>query len=232
MLLPTLSLRQRLLILFAAELAVWVASRAALQVFDWRGIEIELFRTGLRVASAWLCWHLFGDLIRSRQPQFGNLKSTPVVAGLALFFVIPFLVGNYQLPASTAWVFALTSVAVGIKEEFLWRGVVQNLLQQRFGTVKAVLVTSLGFALWHLGAWENSVWMYGETFGASVILGLVYVASGSLLAAIVIHTAYDALYAFSPLLGQPLDQNFGFIPLFFALTLVFKGYTQRRRPPP
>ena len=228
--LPTLSLRQRLAILVAAELLVWVVSRLALQVFDWRSIEMELFRTGLRVATAWLCWHLFSDLIRSGQPRQGTLKSAPVVLGLTFFFTIPVLVGNYQLSLQMAWVFALTSVVVAIKEEFLWRGVVQNLLRERFGTLKAVLLTSLVFALWHFGSWENSVWMYVEVFTASVIIGLVYVISGSMLAVIVIHTAYDALYSFTPLISPPLNQNFGFIPLLFALALIYGSW--HRRPPP
>lgn len=225
-------LRQRLAVLIGAELAVWGAIRAALQFFDWRGVEMELFRSALRVATAWLCWHLFSDLIRSGQPQLRNLQTAPMIVSLGFLFTIPFLTGNYRLPTSTAWVFALTSLIVAVKEEFLWRGVVQNLLRSRLGTIKAVLLTSLGFSLWHFGAWEHSVWMYGETFFASVIVGLVYVASGSIAVVIAIHALYDALYSLTPLVSSPLSQNFGFIPLLFALALVANDYTMQRRPPP
>lgn len=50
---------------------------------------------------------------------------------------------------------------------------------------------------------------------------LVIVALTELiLAAIVIHTIYDALFSLPPLLSAPFSQNIGFVPLLASVALI------------
>ena len=42
---------------------------------------------------------------------------------------------------------ALTSIPVAVKEEFLFRGIVQNLLLEKLGSVKAILAVFVGVLL-------------------------------------------------------------------------------------
>jgi len=37
----------------------------------------------------------------------------------------------------------------------------------------------------------------------------------------VLHTLYDAVFSFTPLIRAPLDQNWGFVPLAVAVVAVF-----------
>jgi membrane protease YdiL (CAAX protease family) len=110
---------------------------------------------------------------------------------------------------------------VAIKEEFLFRGIVQNLLETRYGQMRAVFYASVIFTAWHIGTWESSVWTFGQIFFVGLVLGLVYVRTGSILAAIVLHAVYDAVFSFTPLIRPPLDQNWGFVPLAIAVFAVF-----------
>jgi len=68
--------------------------------------------------------------------------------GLLLLLSIPVLVGQYELASHVAILFALTNIPVTVKEEFLFRGIVQNLLLEKLGSVNAILLTSAIFTLW------------------------------------------------------------------------------------
>jgi membrane protease YdiL (CAAX protease family) len=103
--------------------------------------------------------------------------------------------------------FAATSFFVAIKEEFLFRGIVQNLLTQRLGPSKAILSTSVAFTLSHVGVPEFTLWVFSQIFVASVILGTVYIYGGSIFVVVAIHAVYDAIFSFTPLIAQPLPQK-------------------------
>lgn len=215
-----MSLRRCLAIIVVTELLSMAAARLALHFYGPWSVEAESIRTVLRIATASIYWWLLRPLILSRTPNLSALRSPLLISGLLLFMLIPVVVGRYDLATPLAILFAVTSVPVAVKEEFLFRGIVQNLLAERFGFVKSVLFTSAIFTAWHIGVWEPTVWTFSQIFFASILLGVVYVHTGSILAAIVIHAAYDAVFSFTPLLPVPLDENWGFIPLLAAVALV------------
>jgi membrane protease YdiL (CAAX protease family) len=95
---------------------------------------------------------------------------------------------------------------VGVKEEFLFRGICQNLLEKKFGCRAGLLASTLVFTVWHMGVVEDSLWSYANIFLAGGVLGLVYARSGSMLAVVVLHTAYDALFALPALLPMTLHR--------------------------
>ncbi len=213
-------LQKKLLIILLVEIVFVVATRVTIHYLPWTSLESESIRTAMRIATAGVYWWLMKPVILSRQTDARSLRHPALWLALAVFMSIPVLVGKYSLEQNVAIMFAVTSIFVAVKEEFLFRGIMQNLLEQKFGAVRAILLTSLVFTLWHVGVWELSVWMFGEIFLASVIIGLVYVRSGSMLMVIAIHAIYDAIYSFTPLLAPPFIENWGFVPMLATLGLV------------
>jgi membrane protease YdiL (CAAX protease family) len=91
---------------------------------------------------------------------------------------------------------------IGPVEELLYRGVVQGRLRQSFGPVAAIGLTSVGFAAGHVA---TLVWGGGDPFtlgfglslvaiaSGSVVLGVVYERTGSLVPAILAHSLFNGL---------------------------------------
>lgn len=215
-----MSLTRCLVIVAVTELLFVAATRGVLHVYPWSSFEAESIRGVLRITTAAVYWWLLRPLILSRTARPSTLRSPLLIIATLLFLTIPVLVGNYKLASPVAILFAVTSIAVAVKEEFLFRGIVQNLLAEKFGFTKSVLFTSVLFTAWHIGVWTPTVWTFSQIFIAGIILGVVYVHSGSILAVIVIHTAYDALFSFTPLVSAPLNENWGFVPLLASVALV------------
>lgn len=215
-----MSLAHRLFVVVVLEIVYEVARRVVLNYLPWTSFEAEAISTVLRLITAGACWYLFRSLILSRVPNQASLRNPLLAVALLLFLSIPVLVGHYALSAPVAWMFAITSLVVAIKEEFLFRGIVQNLLGQKLGALKAILLTSLLFTIWHIGVWDFTPWVFSQIFVASVLLGTIYIYGGSMVVVVAIHTVYDALFSFTPLIPQPLPANWGFLPLLASLMVV------------
>jgi membrane protease YdiL (CAAX protease family) len=82
---------------------------------------------------------------------------------------------------------ALVSIAAGVGEEMLFRGVIQGSLTYYLGRVAAIAVTGLLFGLLH----PVSIAYVCIAGLLGVYLGVVHVASGNLLTVITAHAAYD-----------------------------------------
>jgi len=93
-------------------------------------------------------------------------------------------------------------------------------LGQKLGALKAIVLTSTAFTVWHIGIWDFSPWVFSQIFVASVLLGTIYICGGSMFVVVAIHAAYDALFSFTPLIPQPLPENWGFLPLLASLLVV------------
>jgi membrane protease YdiL (CAAX protease family) len=101
-------------------------------------------------------------------------------------------------------VFVLTSPVVGLREELVYRGIVQRSLERPLGPIGAIGVSSLLFSAYHLGALPLVPVYFVIVFLAGSVLGVMYRASGSLWLVIGVHALYDALSALSPVFGAPL----------------------------
>jgi membrane protease YdiL (CAAX protease family) len=226
-----MSLTAKLLLALAVEIAYAVATRAWLpQVLA--GIPLELAVTALRLATAVLYWRLFQALIFSRQSRPGVWRDPLLLAGLAAVLLSPVVAGAWELPdAATRWVFAATSLVVALREELLYRGVLQNLLERPCGWLGSVLVSNLVFVLYHYGAWPFTLPNLLEFFAVGCVVGLLYRASGSLWLAVALHAVYDALWCFTPLLDPPLGWGWGTGLQLVALLLVLAWAWRRLGPP-
>lgn len=97
------------------------------------------------------------------------------------------------------------SVAAGVGEEMLFRGVIQGALGRWLGVAPAIVLASLLFGLLHPVSVAYVV--VAAVLGA--YLGTVWVVSGNLLTVIVAHALYDfvALRVLLHLNDQPEDQG-------------------------
>jgi len=223
-----MSLTRRLLLVAVIELAYMAGTRAAIHYFSGNSLEAEAIRTALRLGSAAAYWWLFKPLILSRTPDLAALRSPYLALALLVFLCVPVLTGADKM-GRLAIVFAITAIPVGIKEEILFRGIVQNLLVERLGAAKAIVLTSAVFTVWHIGVWAFDPFVYTQMFLAGLLLGAVYLRSGSLLLVIAIHALFDALYSLSPFLSAPISQNWGYALLSAAVVLAIY-WSVRYRP--
>ena len=218
------ALSVRICIAAIIEIAYAVFTRTWLRDHA-QGIELELLTTILRAGTAVAYWLLFRALILSRGRPAGSIRLPLVLIGVAIALAIPVLFRgtSYGGDFGTALVFALTSIVVGFREELLYRAVLLNLLEPRVGVTGALLISTALFVVYHYGALPTTALAAIEVACMSLVLGLIYVKSGSLIAVVALHSAYDAVWCFGPFLSMPLPDIWR--PAFFlaALVLVFFG---------
>ena len=217
-----MNLTHRLAIIVAIEIVYMAATRITIHYLPWASVEAELIRTALRIATATIYWQLMKPLILSKKPNLGTRRRTSLIIGLLLFFSVPVLVGYEGLNVKLALLFAITSIPVGIKEELLFRGILQNFLEEKWGSLAAIFITSAIFSAWHIGVAEPIFWVFAQIFLVSILLGFIYIRTGSIVLVIVLHALYDALFAFTPFLSTPANGNLAVIILLISVLLVFR----------
>jgi hypothetical protein len=90
----------------------------------------------------------------------------------------------------------------------LYRGVLQNLLQRRLGLLRALLLLcTAAFLVYHHGALPLAMLPVIEVTSMSLLLGLVYAGTGSLLFVAAVHAFYDGIWFFGPYLSPPLPDD-------------------------
>ena len=153
-----------------ALLAAWVLGvpvRPTLGL-DWRGVLFAGCGVGLLLL-------LFALTTRSDWPPFRRIR-------VQLEQLLEHLFGN----AGPVGLLAVAVVA-GISEELLFRAVIQQSLAAHLPTLTALVITNLVFALLHAITPTYAV----LAFVMGVVLSLVFLLSGSLIAAALTHGIYD-----------------------------------------
>ena len=94
-------------------------------------------------------------------------------------------------PAWASWsVILMASLVAGICEEIGYRGYMQTPIEQKYGPVVGISITSLVFAAAHLHqAWASG--MFVGIFILSFMIGYLAYATNSLLFGIIAHVAFD-----------------------------------------
>jgi membrane protease YdiL (CAAX protease family) len=87
------------------------------------------------------------------------------------------------------WTIAMTVVLAPVLEEVLFRHQILGALKEKYGSVVALLGSALFFGLLHIVAPAQAV----NAFVVGIILGYIYMASGSLLTVILIHAVNNAI---------------------------------------
>ncbi|MDX6771053.1 MAG: CPBP family intramembrane glutamic endopeptidase [Elusimicrobiota bacterium] len=210
----------RLLLVVALELAYMVFTRTWLREHS-TGIPRELWTTAFRLVNAAAYWALFKDLLAARAPGRARLKDPLLLAGLAAALLAPVLVGSEAMSSpAAAWVFAATSLAVGLKEELFFRGILQSLLETRHGLIKALVASNLLFIVYHYGAQPMTPAGVTEFFVMGCAFGLLYAATGSLVLPVAWHALYDAVWCFTPFTARPWPRPWAAVFQLAALACV------------
>ena len=210
--------------IIAVEAVFVVLTRLVLARYSTYSQEAELIRTLFRLGAVLIYWLLLRNFITSKSLVSTDIFQFRLLLGFALFLSVPLLVGDlsYMGPGTKA-VFAATSIVVALKEEIVFRALIQNLIAKRFGNLTALLVTTVLFTAYHIGAIPLSFFAYGQVVFASLILGILYVRTQSLWLVIWLHTIYDALWSLTPIIatGPILPYRFGLLALAVSTLLVF-----------
>ncbi len=119
-----------------------------------------------------------------------------VLAGASIGIIA--LLGGFQIVGWGSVTGALTIVGtmmtVAVAEEVLFRGVVFRLVEGRFGTIIALVVSALPFGLIHLVNPGATLWgALAVAIEAGLVLGAAFVATGSLWLPIGVHLAWNAM---------------------------------------
>lgn len=148
----------------------WLLSRNPLAHFVWRPID-----AGLGVAAAMPLFALFVAMLRwpigplSRVKKFCDIEVAPLFA-------------------HRSWSeLALISVAAGVGEEMLFRGVVQTSLAGWLGTTWGLTLASLLFGLFH----PISITYMVLAAIMGFYLGALAISNGNLLTVMIAHAVYD-----------------------------------------
>lgn len=96
-----------------------------------------------------------------------------------------------NLPPWMAWAFIImASMVAGICEEIGFRGYMQTPMEEAYGRIVAIIITSLVFVIVHLHqAWAGGILVH--IFVISVMIGYLAYAANSLLPGIIAHISFD-----------------------------------------
>lgn len=218
---PTPPTTKILLYAVAAELVYIISVRILGACYTGGPVEKEIYWTLLRLGSLVLLWRLLRNY-PTPKPQKTSLLTTGLIACLS--FATPFLCGDLSDPVNFAHVFAATSIVVGFREEFFYRGILQHFLRTRFRLPLTLLISNLLFLFYHYGVQSFTPANMLMLFFAGTVFGLVYELTGSLVLVAVLHGAYDIVWAYSPYLAHPLSGYVGALGLLFtAIVLAATG---------
>jgi len=107
-------------------------------------------------------------------------------------------------PAWATWsVIIMGSLVAGVCEEIGYRGYMQAPLEQKYGPIIGISITSLIFTLAHIHqAWAGGI--LGQLFLVSCLIGYLAYATGSLIPGIIAHVSFDIInfsYWWSDVIG-------------------------------
>jgi hypothetical protein len=153
---------------------------------------------------------LFAVLLLAVVSKVGGLKFFGIERGSSWWFLVPALpillltaavffapdaVFGLSTPATVGWIFV--ALFIGIGEESVFRGVLWRAFEAR-GILVTAFATSVLFGAMHLiGLLTDIPWQIVTSqavfaFGAGMMFAAVRLASGSLLAPIMLHAVFDA----------------------------------------
>ncbi len=147
---------------------------------------------------------------------WGSVAAFFIVLFLHSSFILTFRIVEFQpeifknlsfindLPALQAWSIIIgISMVAGICEEIGYRGYLQKPLEQKYGPVAAISISSLVFIVIHLHqAWLVSILV--PVFFISFMIGYLAYATNSLIPGIIAHVTFDIInvsYWWSDVIG-------------------------------
>jgi len=146
-------------------------------------------------------------------PEIVNIRRGKLLAdigiGVAVFFGLLLINSVYSVlwssrfplpqvtyssnPFTIDTMILLLPIGAGIVEELVWRGYGNSRLLVLTGSpLKSILISSLGFGMWHVDLFH-----FGYTFIGGLFLGYIYTTNKRLLPCMVGHWLYDFIATLS-----------------------------------
>jgi len=203
----------------------------------WRIIAAGAFVTALALVMRW------GDL-GVALPRPGSLRAFRLPAlYLLLFLLIALILG--LPPGPVLAVLAINTLAVGISEELMFRGILYRALATRWRLWPAVAMTSIAFGAVHLlnalttGNLTTAALQAVTAILSGVFLMAAALSTRSIVPGMLYHAAWDLLLAVmvvgapkpaaAPIPGASLGVAALLVPLAFVLPLFIHGLVLLRR---
>ncbi len=206
--------KKALIILIIAEIIYVVIS--TFLSFSPDVLMGEVFRNIARVFSiiilSYFYFLYFKDSFKAKKENRSHLIL--YLLSLVALFLFPITIKTDGLEGnSTKILFALTSFIVGVREELFYRAIVQNSLSKKMKKFGSVILTSIFFTFYHLSYFINLDFIaIVEAFLVGIVIGVIYYNMRSLLMVIMIHSFYDVLWSFVPIIP--------FLPDYVAIVLL------------
>ena len=148
-------------------------------------------------------WAILGALL------FVVIQQSMFVVTFRIFEYDPEVMVTFQLgdhPSWLLWFFSVASALIaGISEEVGFRGYMQVPMESKYKPWIANTIVSVIFLLFHLNQGWAVPSMFGILFLSSILIGMLVIASNSLLPGIIAHFAVDIFnfsYWWSDLAGK------------------------------
>lgn len=156
-------------------------------LFIVKGDRVPFGRASLHLPKGW------NGKVRFLEGMLLALVIQAALLGAgAAFGYIQFLPSTFTWMESIGFILLMMvfTALPGFIEEFMYRGYIQTHLTLRKGKVFALVVTSIIFSLSHVGTYP-SIPSLSLIFLLSLLLGILYIKSGSLHLSIGLHFAWD-----------------------------------------
>lgn len=154
----------------------------------------------------WTVWRLifvvlyaafFIDWRRSSESHV-NRQGLPLIAVAVTVYLVTMPLAGYGVAMPLAVLYAITSPVVAMREEFFYRAILQSALVKLLGPVGGILLATVCFVLYHIGAQPMDLVTISSLAAAGFILGVVFWRTGNIWIAVAIHTVADIVGALSP----------------------------------
>lgn len=216
-------MKKFILFVVLLEIGYLALSFALAEIYGQWSVAGEIVRSGLRIISILFYGYCYRKYFYQAGHPFRikNRLTPQFVIPLLSFFLFAIFYTNAENETIT-WqiLFVISGIAAGFKEELFYRGIVQYALQKKYGYKIALPAASLVFTLAHV-----QYIYYGQVGGlvlialAGIILGSIFIYTGSVVFTALVHGLYDALLSVN-LVPFRLSDIIA-LPLCFLIALAF-----------
>jgi membrane protease YdiL (CAAX protease family) len=179
----------------SAEL-VYLAGRTWLLREIPYGVGQELAWTAWRVPFLALYYWLFRGYLAPRSEQ----RSMPRHPLLVVALVLGLAGVGFHGPRDPqfALILAATTPIIGLREELIYRVILQGYLDRYMPPLRAILLSNVVFTAYHVGSQPMNVVSVTGIFATGITLGVIYERTRNLWLVAALHAGIDVLYALSP----------------------------------
>jgi membrane protease YdiL (CAAX protease family) len=180
-------------IAIAAELA-YLGGRTLIRPLFEGDVPGELAVTAWRVPFVFLYAWIFLGAFRAGAEERRGTPSHPLLWGAVALVLMVGPPAWGQMPLDwSASVFMLTAPIVALREELLYRAILQCGLERVLHPLLAILIATALFVASHAGWQTMNVYTIFAIAAGGLLFGVVYQRTRSLGLVVVLHTAFDCL---------------------------------------